>query len=183
MKWSVSKTLRSCDQTSKVAPARSCPAPPHSFSHGSHFRGYEARLDQVPNLLGSLAQRGFRLDGPAHGHAHEDSLCHARQVNGRDVAPDFAALLGQQENLRQDSAADVETLHQFFTDGSARSVRRKNCAQQGGAFIGLADGVAYSSRNTSSTGPFVARACWSARSTAAVRWPPNSAKICSLVGK
>ncbi len=105
--------------------------------------GTQARLDQVPNLLGSFAQRGFGLDGPAHGDAHEDSLGHARQVNGRNVAPDFAAFLRQQENLRQDSAADVDAFHEFLADGSARSVRRKNRAQQGGAFIGLADGVAH----------------------------------------
>ena len=100
-------------------------------------------MDQVPNFLGSFAQRGFGLDGPAHGHAHEDSLSGAGQIHRWNVAPDFAAFLGQQENLRQDATSQVDAFHQFLADRIARGVRRKNRANQGGTFIGLAHGISH----------------------------------------
>jgi hypothetical protein len=100
-------------------------------------------VEQVPNFFGGSAQCGFWLDGPAHGDTHENSLGHARQIHCRDVAPDFTAFLRQQENLRQNSAAQLAAFYEFFTDGSAGSVRGENRAQQGGAFIGLAYGVSH----------------------------------------
>src|ERR1700733_14137218 len=100
-------------------------------------------MEQVPNFFGGFAQRRIGLDSPAHGDAHEDSLHHARQVHGWNVAPDFAAFLRQQENLRQDAAAHMAAFYQFLADGCAGSVRRENRAQQGGAFVGLAHGVCH----------------------------------------
>src|SRR5271170_5917028 len=100
-------------------------------------------MDQVPNFLGSSAQRGFGLDGPAHGDAHEDSLGGAREVHCRNVAPDFAAFLRQQKNLRQDAATQVDAFHQFLADRIARGVRGKNRAEQGCTFISLAHGVSH----------------------------------------
>src|SRR6204780_168733 len=100
-------------------------------------------MEQVPNFFGGFAQRRIGLDSPAHGDAHEDSLDHARQVHGWNVAPDFAAFLRQQKNLRQDAAAHVAAFYQFLADGCAGSVRRENRAQQGGAFVGLAHGISH----------------------------------------
>ena len=121
----------------------SCAGPPRTLAHGARFARYQAELDQVPNLFGSFAQRGFGFNGPAHGYAHEDSLGHAGEVAWRNVAPDFAAFLGEQENPRQDAAGHVDTFHEFVANGCARGVCCKDRAQQGRTFVGLAHGISH----------------------------------------
>jgi hypothetical protein len=101
------------------------------------FVGANAGEDQRPYLFRRASQRRLRVQRPRKSGSEHHDLNQSGQVRSRTIAPDLAAFLPENEDFRQQAAADAEALLQFRADRGARCMGRVNRPMQGGAFAGL----------------------------------------------